>query len=300
MDSSQPALPEPSLLEIFRFQCPNVYFKSSPSDMPIGGISVIESANDLIDSRAPGFLRISLPSWENYGLFSNSPLPYGSEGKPRNEYDTLYPLAHLRMAQEVYLRLFQIVQYLHVIRRMHLLKLERVRGQRISQKRGQRVDGLAINLTLAEMYSDWETVEEELRSVRKLQFRKENRLARRWLLVATRLSFGALLICSKKLEREINNNHTKESQLIARATNIANDFPDIVETYQHLNLTAMCLLNQRPISHTTNIDLIVNRVDAHLKTAGSAETTPVEFPFSTYPEEESNSESPLSNAASNP
>jgi hypothetical protein len=176
---------------------------NSTSAMPIVGISAIQTAKDLIDSRALGFLRIFLPSWEKYGLFSNTPGPYGSEGKPRNEYDTLYPLAHLHMAQEVYLRLFQIVQYLHVIRRMHLLKLERMRGQRISQKRGQRVDGLAINLTLAEMYGDWETVEDESRSARKLRFRKENRLARRWLSVATRLSFGALLVCSKKLEREM-------------------------------------------------------------------------------------------------
>ncbi|KAF5855247.1 hypothetical protein ETB97_009566 [Aspergillus alliaceus] len=267
MDSTQAALPEPSLLEVFRFQCPNAYFMSSTSAMPIVGISVIQYAKDLIDSRAPGFLRIFLPSWEKYG----------SEGKPRNEYDTLYPLAHLHMAQEVYLRLFQIVQYLHVIRRMHLLKLERMRGQRISQKRGQRIDGLAINLTLAEMYSDWETVREESRSARKLRFRKENRLARRWLLVAFRLSFGALLVCSKKLEREINNNHTKESQLISLATNIANDFPDVVETYQHLNLTAICAP----------------------KKSKTSRNHPVDFPFSTYPKEESNSESSLSNAARN-
>ncbi|KAE8397425.1 hypothetical protein BDV37DRAFT_265623 [Aspergillus pseudonomiae] len=86
---------------------------------------------------------------------------------------------------------------------MHLLKLEKKRGQRISQRPRQRVDGLAISLTLAEIYKDWDTVGEQSRSARKQRFRKENRLARRWLLVTARLSFGVLLICSKQLEREM-------------------------------------------------------------------------------------------------
>ncbi|KAF5861168.1 hypothetical protein ETB97_000542 [Aspergillus alliaceus] len=205
------------------------------------------------------------------------------------------------MAQDVYSRLFQIIQYLQVIRRMHLLKLEKKRGQRISQRPRQRVDGLAISLTLAEIYKDWDTVGEPSRSARKQRFRKENRLARRWLLVAARLSFGVLLICSKQLEREINSNQTNESQLIALATNIASDFPEVVETYRHLNQTAMCLLNQRTTSHTTDVDLVVKQVDAYLETGGSTEEiSSVEAPVSDYLGEESNNETSLDNVIINP
>ncbi|KAB8236425.1 uncharacterized protein BDW43DRAFT_266908 [Aspergillus alliaceus] len=139
MNSSQPALPKPSLLEIFRFQCPNVYFTDPTSAMPAVGISAIQSAKELIDSRAPGFLPIFPPSWEKYGLFSNTSGPYGSEGHPRTECNTLFPLSILHMAQEVYLCLFQIVQYFYVIRRMRLLKLDRMRGQKnLSEKRSAR------------------------------------------------------------------------------------------------------------------------------------------------------------------
>ncbi|KAB8069694.1 hypothetical protein BDV29DRAFT_194673 [Aspergillus leporis] len=200
MNSSQQVLPELSLLEIFRFQCPNAYFMNTTETTPIVGF---QHARDLIDSRAPGFIRIFLPYWEKDDPFSTTRGAYASTGSPTDECGTLFPLALLHMAQEVYSRLFQIIQYLQVIRRMHLLKLEKKRGQRISQRPRQRVDGLAMSLTLAEIYKDWDTVGEQAQTARKQRFRKENRLARRWLLVAARLSFGVLLICSKQLEREM-------------------------------------------------------------------------------------------------
>jgi hypothetical protein len=63
----------------------------------------------------------------------------------------------------------------------------------------------------------------------------------------------------------------------------------------------MCLLNQRTASHTTDVDLVVKQVDAHLVTGGSTEEiTSVEVPVSNYLGEESNNEISLDNVIVNP
>lgn len=191
-----------SLLDISRFQNPNLHFPQAQTIAPLTKVNNIQQARDLIDDNAPGFVGLFLYSWQKYGLSFQTQSGSVIENDLCLRYHTLFPLDLLNMAQRARLRLTQITQYLHMVRRFHLLKIQRLRGERVSQ-RGRSITALATDLILSEMYNDWERVDESLRSERRRKFGQENRQARRWLIAASRLSYGALLICGKQLEQKL-------------------------------------------------------------------------------------------------
>ena len=146
-------------------------------------------------------------------------------------------------------------------RSFHLLKIQKSRGQRVSQ-RGQRVATLAVEIILSEMYSNWECIDESLWNECRQKFSQQNWQARRWLVLASRLSFGALLICGSKLEQKMygmpwslfqldwllkdyqRNKHSTEKQVVAMAAYVTQKFPGIVETYNLLNSAVRGFLNR--------------------------------------------------------
>ena len=202
MDHCHSASEVSSLLDISRFQNPSLHFPQAQSIVPLARTNNMHQAKDLIDDNAPGFVGLFLLNWQKYGLSFQTQSGSVIENDLCLRHHTLLPLDLLNMAQRIRLRITQITQYLHMVRRFHLLKIQKLRGQRVSQK-GKRVAALAAEIILSEMYSDWECIDESLRSERRRKFSQQNRQARRWLVLASRLSFGALLICGSKLEQKM-------------------------------------------------------------------------------------------------
>lgn len=191
-----------SLLDISRFQDPALHFPQAQKIAPLAKVNNIHQENGIINDNAPGFIGIFLSNWQKCGLSFETQSGSVIENDLCLRSHKLLPLDLLNMAQRVRLRLTQIIQYLHMVRRFHLLKIQKLRGQRGSQK-GRRVTALAAELFLSETYSDWEHIAEGSRSERRRRFGQENRQARRWLIAASRLSFGALLICGNQLEQKM-------------------------------------------------------------------------------------------------
>ena len=202
MDHCHSASEVSSLLDISRFQNPSLHFPQAQSIVPLARTNNMHQAKDLIDDNAPGFVGLFLLNWQKYGLSFQTQSGSVIENDLCLRHHTLLPLDLLNMAQRIRLRINQIIQYLHMVRRFHILKIQKSRGQRVSQ-RGKRVAALAAEIILSEMYSDWECIDEGLQSERRQKFSQQNRQARRWLVLASRLSFGALLICGSKLEQKM-------------------------------------------------------------------------------------------------
>ena len=191
-----------SLLEISRFQNPSLHFPQAQTIAPVTKVNNIQQAKDLIDDNAPGFVGLFLLNWQKYGLSFQTQSGSVIENDLCLRYHTLLPLDLLTMAQRARLRLTQISHYLHMVRRFHLLKIQKLKDKSVS-KRGRSISALAAELILSEIYNDWESIDESLQSERKRKFGQENRQARRWLIAASRLSYGALLICGKQLEQKL-------------------------------------------------------------------------------------------------
>lgn len=203
MDSNKPSFQPSSLLDISRFQDPSLHFPQSQSVVPLAHANHIHQNTFLIDENAPAFTRLFLAGWQHHGLLFQTQSGFVIENDhPYLQCHLLLPLDLLHMAQKVRLRLTQITQYLHVSRRFHLLKINKLRGQG-SLQRGKRVATVAAEAVLKDMYGDWELIDEEVRSERRQKFRQENRQARRWLIAASRLSFGALLVCGSQLAQKM-------------------------------------------------------------------------------------------------
>ncbi|PYI13433.1 hypothetical protein BO99DRAFT_295953, partial [Aspergillus violaceofuscus CBS 115571] len=64
-------------------------------------------------------------------------------------------------------------------------------------------DSLAMESLLSNIYMDWDELDGLSQSALKQKLRKANKQARRWLLIASRLSFGVLLIGSRLFERQM-------------------------------------------------------------------------------------------------
>ncbi|KAL4924635.1 uncharacterized protein BDV17DRAFT_274157 [Aspergillus undulatus] len=156
----------------------------------------------MIDDCSAEFLRLYLYTWQQDGL---SPMLKRWPDVPDSDFQqpTIIPLHILKFAQKIQYRLVQIGQYLQLVKRIHQLKIEKKRAPNTRSLRGQRVDSLASVLLLKELYHDWDLIDEKLQAERRLRFRRENREARKWLLAASRLSFGVLMICGKQLEKQL-------------------------------------------------------------------------------------------------
>ena len=286
MDPCHPSFEVSSLLDISRFQNPGLHFPQAQTIVPLARANNIHQEKDLIDENAPGFVGLFLLNWQKYGLFFQTQSGSAIENDLSLRYHTLLPLDLLSMAQRIRLRITQITQYLHMVRRFHLLKIQKLKGQRVSQ-RGRRVAALAAEIILSEMYSNWECIDEGLRSERRRKFAQENRKARRWLVVASRLSFGALLICGSKLEQKMydmppslflldqllkddqRNKHSTEKQVVALAADVARKFPAVAETYNLLDSAARDFLNQDNAPQLTEVEPIIARIEHHLHATGS-------------------------------
>ena len=286
MDHCHSASEVSSLLDISRFQNPSPHFPQAQTIVPLARTNNMHQAKDLIDDNAPGFVSLFLLNWQKYGLSFQTPSGSVIENDLCLRYHTLLPLDLLNMAQRIRLRINQIIQYLHMVRRFHILKIQKSRGQRVSQ-RGKRVAALAAEIILSEMYSDWECIDEGLQSERRQKFSQQNRQARRWLVLASRLSFGALLICGCKLEQKMygmppslfllgrllkdhqRNKHSTEKQVVALAAHVAEKFPEIVETYNLLDSAARDFLNQDNTLQLTEVEPIIARIQCQLHTSCS-------------------------------
>ncbi|PYH98936.1 hypothetical protein BO71DRAFT_280936, partial [Aspergillus ellipticus CBS 707.79] len=64
-------------------------------------------------------------------------------------------------------------------------------------------DSLAMESLLSNIYVNWDELDGLSQSAHKQKLKKANKQARRWLLIASRLSFGVLLIGSRLFERQI-------------------------------------------------------------------------------------------------
>ncbi|KAL4744732.1 uncharacterized protein BDW70DRAFT_164826 [Aspergillus foveolatus] len=266
VNASQTALPEPSLLDISRFETPSLHFKQSQTITTTTERDTSINIKDLIDDRSTEFLQLYFHNWQQDGLFST--LKSWSDvrnGEPLQQ-PTVIPLHILRFAQEIQFRLVQIGQYLQLVKRMHQLKIERKKAPNARLQKGQRVDSLASILLLKELYQDWDTVDEKLQADRRLRFRKQNREARKWLLAASRLSFGFLVICGKTLENQLTK-HTTESQVLSAAARIAKDFPMVVETYCQLDVAVKGLLNHEKGDILFDLEPTIARIAAQFHPA---------------------------------
>jgi uncharacterized protein involved in copper resistance len=193
---------EPSLLEILQFQYPNVLSAQSMG-ADHANVPTIQSVKDLIDVRTTVFLQNFLPGWQDSGLLGHMSHAPPKVKTPKAGNNILVPLEALSMAQEVCLRLTQIVQYLHLVKGIYLLRIDRIRGKQTSNYRGQRLDSLAMESLLSNIYVNWDELDGLSQSAHKQKLKKANKQARRWLLIASRLSFGVLLIGSRLFERQV-------------------------------------------------------------------------------------------------
>lgn len=274
------------LLDISRFQDPGLHFPQAQAIAPLAKVNNIHQEKDLIDDNAPGFIGLFLSNWQKYGLFFETKPGSVIENDLCFRHNKLIPLDLLDMAQRVRLRLTQIIQYLHMIRRFHLLKIQKLKRQIVTQK-GMCATTLAAELILSEMYSDWEHINENLRSERRQRFGQDNRQARRWLIAASRLSFGVLLICGNQLEQKMysipsslflldqllkvyqRNKHSTEKQVVALAVHVAQKFPGVVETYSLLDSAASGFLNQDVTLQPAEVDPIIMHIEHYIHTSDS-------------------------------
>lgn len=286
MNSHPTSFEASSLLGISRFQNPGLHFPQAQKIAPLARVNNIHQGKDIIDDNAPGFIGLFLFNWQKCGLFFKTQSGSVIENDLHLRSHKLLPFDLLSMAQRVRLRLTQIIQYLHMVRRFHLLKIQKLRGQRGSQK-GRRVTALATELILSETYSDWEHIAEGSWSQRRRRFGQENRQARRWLIAASRLSFGALLICGNQLEQKMygmpsslflldqllkgyqRNKHSTEKQVVALAAHVAQKFPEVVETFSLLDSAARGFLNQDNALQPAEVEPIIARIEHHLRASGS-------------------------------
>jgi hypothetical protein len=197
---SQSVVPEPTLLDISRFENPSLHFPQSQTILTAAKPDDLRRTQDLIDHRAPDFVQHYLPSWQQHGIFSTLRSCLDEETL---QQPTTIPLHILRFAQETQYRLVQISQYLQLVRRIHLLKIERKKALNPHWQKGQRVDSLASTILMREIHHDWDTLDDKLQAEMRLRFRRENREARKWLLAASRLSFGVLIISGRTLEKRL-------------------------------------------------------------------------------------------------
>jgi hypothetical protein len=197
---SQSVVPEPTLLDISRFENPSLHFPQSQTILTAAKPDDLRGTQDLIDHRAPDFVQHYLPSWQQHGIFSTLRSCLDEETL---QQPTTIPLHILRFAQETQYRLVQISQYLQLVRRIHLLKIERKKALNPHWQKGQRVDSLASTILMREIHHDWDTLDDKLQAEMRLRFRRENREARKWLLAASRLSFGVLIISGRTLEKRL-------------------------------------------------------------------------------------------------
>lgn len=161
-----------------------------------------ELGSDLVHKSSSAFLRLYLPVWQDYGVFlpatSNIPVRYDTSGT-----GYYLPISLLNIAQKVESRLAIIIQYLHFLKRLSIVKAAKTQEQGPKYAPGHRASSFVVDYTMKAMHVDWNTIDEREQIERRRRYLRENRQARRWLLVALRLSFGILLIPSKTLERKV-------------------------------------------------------------------------------------------------
>ncbi|KAL4781058.1 hypothetical protein BJX76DRAFT_336308 [Aspergillus varians] len=204
--ANQSGLPEPSLLDISRFETPSLHFTQSQTIVTTAILDSFINVKDMVDERSPDLLQVYLHGWQQSGLFLTLQPWVDDE---IHQQTAIIPLHILRFAQDIQYRFAQIRQYLQFIRTIHLLKIERKRAPNARPRTGERVDSLASILLLKELYHDWDTTSERVQADRRLRLRKDNRDARKWLLAASRLSFGVLMLCGKPLEKQMFVPHTQ-------------------------------------------------------------------------------------------
>ncbi|KAF4182509.1 hypothetical protein CNMCM8694_000245 [Aspergillus lentulus] len=114
------------------------------------------------------------------------------------------------------------------------------------------------------IYADWDDVKSEVRCSRRRQYLKENRHAKRWLLAASKLSFGVLLVAGKRLESHLNDTRMSDSYLVAFLEGIANHYPDAIEVFQLLSGSVRSILAREGPMQGTDMDQVVAGIKAIL------------------------------------
>ncbi|KAE8371409.1 hypothetical protein BDV26DRAFT_276125 [Aspergillus bertholletiae] len=106
------------------------------------------------------------------------------------------------MAQRTSFRLAQVFQYLYFLEWVKNTKAARFRGSNSICSIGQRTESFTVDSIMKILYTDWDTIDNRVRDERRRKYRRENRQAKRWILVASKLSFGVLLVASKQHREE--------------------------------------------------------------------------------------------------
>ncbi|GFF89639.1 hypothetical protein IFM61392_09741 [Aspergillus lentulus] len=114
------------------------------------------------------------------------------------------------------------------------------------------------------IYADWDDVKSEVRCNRRRQYLKENRHAKRWLLAASKLSFGVLLVAGKRLESHLNDTRTSDSYLVALLDEIASQYPDAIEVFQLLSGSVRSIFAHEGPMQGTDMDQVVAGIRAVL------------------------------------
>jgi hypothetical protein len=142
------ALPEPSLLDISRFETPSLHFSQFQTIAITAKLYGIRGVENTIDNRSADFLQLFLHSWQRDGLFStlkSRPVDQNSEAL---QQPAITPLHISRFAQETQYRLSLVEQYLQLVKRIRRLNKERKRAPNAQLKRGERVNYLGAILVL--------------------------------------------------------------------------------------------------------------------------------------------------------
>ncbi|PWY96033.1 hypothetical protein BO94DRAFT_581172 [Aspergillus sclerotioniger CBS 115572] len=165
------------------------------------------------------------------------------------------------MAQKVESRLAQIIQYLHFLKHLSLIKVAKAQDQGPKYAPGHRASSFVVDYFMKTMHVDWDDIDERERTECRRRYLRKNRQARRWILVASKLTFGILLVPSKLLESKVNDAHITESYLISMMDTIAIEWPRVAQDLHHLDQAVRSVLNSCEAMSMVDVDLAVAEVD---------------------------------------
>jgi hypothetical protein len=164
--------------------------------------SLIPHQSDLIHHCSASFLQIYLPFWQKHGFIFHGTVGTVVDYDPCPSTDVC-DLELLAMAQRVRFRLIRLMRYMGFTESIHSESSTKLKNAEQTHSHAQNRIFSVTESTMRRIYADWDDVKSEVRCNRRRQYLKENRHAKRWLLAASKLSFGVLLVAGKRLESHL-------------------------------------------------------------------------------------------------
>jgi hypothetical protein len=164
--------------------------------------NLIPHQSELIHHCSPAFLQIYLPFWQKHGFLFQETLGTVVDYDPCPLMDVC-DLQLLAMAQRVRFCLIRLMHYMGFTESMHSENSPKLQNAEQTHAPAQNRKFSVTETSMRRIYADWDDVKREVRCNRRRQYLKENRHAKRWLLAASKLSFGVILVAGKRLESHL-------------------------------------------------------------------------------------------------